>query len=53
MNAEDLKVSFIGMSGTAGTLLLEQVNVIVGIAVGIATFAYVCAKIYVLLKDRK
>jgi len=51
VNAENIKVAVIGAAGSYSTLLLEQINVVVGIAVGVATLVYISAKIYYMIKD--
>ena len=53
ISMQDLRVAVIGTSGTVGSLLLERVNALVGIGVGLVTFAYVAAKTYYLIKDHQ
>jgi hypothetical protein len=49
---ELVKVSFIGSGGLLASLTLSQVSTIVSICVGVATFTYVCAKLYFLIKHK-
>lgn len=53
ISIQDLRVAVIGTGGTVGSLLLERVNAVVGIAVGVATFVYVAAKCYYLIKEHQ
>ena len=52
MISPDIRVAFIGASGTAGSLLLEQINTAVGICVGLATLVYVVTKLVYLIKNK-
>lgn len=43
----------IGMTGTVATILLEHLNSVISILVGIATLGYVITRWYLLVKRRK
>lgn len=49
--AELFKVSVIGAGGFVATIQLTDVATFVSICVGVATFAYVMAKLYFLIKS--
>lgn len=49
---EIVKVSAIGSGGMFASIGLSQFSTIVSIGVGLATFTYVCAKIYFLIKNK-
>ena len=49
MQAEDLKTVGVGAAGVLGTVTLSHINLIVSIAVGVASLVYVLAKTYLLI----
>ncbi len=48
---EIAKVGGVGVAGTLASMGLSDVATIVSIGVGLATFTYVCSKIYFLFKN--
>ena len=49
---ESSKVAIVGVGGIASSAILEQINVIVAIAVGVATFIYIITKLMYLIKNK-
>lgn len=48
--ANDLRPAIIGTAGTGATVVLEQINVVIGIVVGLTTFVYLVIRIRKELK---